>query len=721
MKKINYTYYLFIYIITIGIVFTHCKKEEIQLIQTKTMVGDSAVYFSNDAGKTFIKALYVNGVHYGNVDQGLYYSTNKGSSWTLSNISQKIDSIWYVANIFIAQGKTGLFGSTNGQQFTSLPIQATIKAVTTNNNLAILFTNKGVFTATNLQNINTTNITDSVQININLNNTIFVGTAKGLYYFNDNNFTLTNIKNSISNIYTNNGLIIANGDSLYFSTNGIEYKKVITLQNTYFANTNDSLYYSNNWGVSWVKSNIGKVDGVNYKDNFFEVLATNGKKYYSSDGADWVLDGIWYAKDDGPKYYYSRDGKKWYETNYVPSTITGMTYKYDKYVTQVNDRLKGEYIGYSNDGFNFIESFNSQDVANRIFYWKNKWYLLSGWLVNYSYPYPFNKVYSSVDGINWIYENGAVSDILRLCGLNDNFLLLGSGNIAKGIINLGSSWKNLDFNPITLYIDNNLIIVNKISGFNKYTLNGINWINLDINDWIYKITKSNNKFVATTNNIYYYSNDGINWFNSNFKIKDYFSLERNPYDIDIKAINGTFITSINYDTTNLLQKGIIFYSNDGLNWFKSNLDYSKWVSIDKIYVNDGIFYANTINNHYSYGCSPCDGDVYYSINGKDWYITGLQQNFRDEEDIKKINNVYVASMRSSANSPFSYSYNKLNFQPANSPSTRSSYKLAQGQNKIVGGIDHKGIFYTLDGINWLPTNITSGSGWGITINFYSKE
>ena len=42
------------------------------------------------------------------------------------------------------------------------------------------------------------------------------------------------------------------------------------------------------------------------------------------------------------------------------------------------------------------------------------------------------------------------------------------------------------------------------------------------------------------------------------------------------------------------------------------------------------------------------------------------------------------------------------------------------QNKIVDGLEHKCIFYTKDGINWIPTNLNTSGSWRITIKFYNK-
>lgn len=102
--KISFSCIVFAFVISLF----SCREEPIvePLIKSKTDVNKNTVLFSNDGGKTFIEALYVNGIYYGNVEGGLYYSTNKGVEWTLSNIGTKIDSIWYVSSFYIDKVRT---------------------------------------------------------------------------------------------------------------------------------------------------------------------------------------------------------------------------------------------------------------------------------------------------------------------------------------------------------------------------------------------------------------------------------------------------------------------------------------------------------------------------------------------------------------------------------------------------------------------------------------
>ena len=680
MKKINYTYYLFIYIITIGIVFTHCKKEEIQLIQTKIMVGDSAVYFSNDAGKTFIKALYVNGIHYGNVDQGLYYSTNKGSSWTLSNISQKIDSIWYVANIFIAQGKTGLFGSTNGQQFTSLLIQATIKAVTTNNNLAILFTNKGVFTATNLQNINATNITDSVQANLKINNTLLVGTVKGLYYFNDNNFTLTNLKNSINNIYTSNGLIIASGDSLYFSTNGNNWEKIINLGTIKFANTTDSLYYSND-GVNWMKSGVGRVEVVKSNGSIF-VTTSVGKTLYSTNGADWVTQPLLALTKEGQtpnifgKIYLSINGINWVQLNF-DKNVENIVNKNGIIVLSTTDG-----IYYSDNILNWVKTNINQPAT--IQFLNNKWFAINE-----------AGVYVSTNGKDWQITN------LSSKGNSDpntyRTSIVERGGVFYGVL------------PDD-YIDNFFFEFVFNNGRVFYSLDGLNWTRASISN-PFKVEYLSGIWVATScsygaTNVYY-SNDGINWVKS--ITEDYLSSSwlANFFQISLKIINNTFLISIvtKYNQIITQDSGLVELKYFGNTYYSSNGSNFKRTNLNKI--NLGSYYKNGI---YLVGATDTviikntqyvkNTHIYYSSDGINYIKSNL--SFR----VGVVNFDFIENMFICSN-PFSNSYisaDGKNWQEAPA-GFGSSNGIIYYRNIWIKPPSVNGIYYSLDGTNWQPTNL----------------
>ena len=682
LKQITdkYKYDWFIYIITIGIIFTHCKKEEIQLIQTKTMVNDTAVYFSNDAGKTFIKALYIQGIYYGNVEQGLYYSTNKGGSWMLSNVNQKIDSIWFVANIFIAQGKSGLFGSTNGQQFTNIPIQATIKAVTTTNNLIILFTNKGVFTATNLQNINPTNITDSVQTNVKINNTILVGTAKGLYYYNGNNFTLTNLQKSTSYIYTNNGLIFAQTDSLYFSTNATEFKKVITLQNIYFANTNDSLYYSSNSGITWLKSNIGQVDGVTYKDNFFEALATNGKKYYSSDGALWTF-GIFLigtANNNGVEsIWYSRNGKNYIKSNFfknnnqisAPGPINQILFNGNKYLAIVLTNFV-EGIGFSNSEIYYSENganwFNS-NIGNKkcsVSVFKGTYYLTNN-----------EEVYKSLNGIDW--------QKITLNGEANFYNLVGIINDKLHILNQGCIFPNCFYGKLFYSSDGNTFnsTNNKLMLFpNIYATNN--------NVTLFTNNSSNSGLSALDNNNFV----NVNTNNTDIVKKLYYLKDKWYYLVD------TIIENENKRFT------FMFYGTDYTNLNK----YFQKVYIASIgYVHDKFFMLTT--NDWGRGtCYDCFGLLYYSYDGINWLPTNIKMHTLSEieKHIKYYNGNWVGIKNadltvSLSKDGINWTMNNQNLNLFGDIYIFNNTFFAKDPLNIAAGR----LFYSNNGENWIRTDL----------------
>ena len=708
--KISFSCIVFAFVISLF----SCREEPIvePLIKSKTDVNKNTVLFSNDGGKTYIRALLVNGIYYGNVGVGLYYSTNKGVEWTLSNIGTKIDSIWYVSSFYIAQGKDSIYSSNNGQTFTKLNINAKILGITLMGNQVMMLTNKGVFTTTNGQDINPTAVTDSVQAFLTFNNSVLIGTRKGLYQSNGENITLTNVNQSVSSLYKSNKLALAKADSLYFTTNGMVWKPVIKLNNIYFANATDSLYVSND-NVNWRNGNLGAVSTLIYKDNFIETTL-NGKKYYSSDGVEWGS-GVYLVGVNYNALFYSRDGKNFYKSNNINGNwipilkFNNIYYSYQWGLIDGSKELP-HILYYSYDGINWtkLNLILANDVYHRF---HNEYFIFNNKLIIVI----DGGVFASSDGINFTKTlNANLSYIKKV-----NTIIYASGDktyyskdgVNWGLINISN--RNSNHIPDVFYV-NNLFF----GGGSVYSENGIDFYQTNLIGGSRQVEYLNGNYVCqTTDNGGYYSTDGKNWVKSNLNYNNHniytpiLSYFPKRYEfLSIKKLNNTLLCNITIDTTNQLLKSILYYSKDGVNWAETNINLQNWIYIDDFYEVNGRLFLTNKEEYYKYGCSRCSGFMYTSIDGITWIKTNLS-SFPSSIMYDSQKNIYLASIGTNkqTNAP-SYSLDGINWYSSSGINNHYyTYPITKANNRLYASTASRGVYFSYDGKSYLPTNLTEGS------------
>ena len=727
-KNLFFTFFTIFFFIVI----VSCNKDalKVQLIQSKIDAMDSAVLFSNDGGKTYIRALLVNGIYYGNVEAGLYYSTNKGAEWALSNIATKIDSIWYVSSFYIAQGKDSIYSSHNGKDFTKLNVNAKVLGVKFISNQVFLLTNKGVFTTTNGLDINATNIKDSVQTSLIFNNIFLIGTNSGLYNLNGTNFNLTNLTNGVNHLYSSNKIILALTDSLYFSTNGLLWKPIIKLNNIYFANAPDSLYVSNDsW--NWKNGNLGSVFSLMYKDSFIETNPINGKKYYSSNGLDWER-GIYIVGMTYGGLFYSKDGKTFYPSK-NPDGTWGSVISWDPkiqfnniyFIEKYEDFNKPDVPYYSYDGINwnkvnftFINS-GSFHAFNHYFIFNNKMIIVGSGVFVTSDGLNFTKTldkevrniyrFNDIIFVTDYYNNTYYS---RDC-INWNLI-----NIINGTVR--SYYRNISYANNIFFVTENQYNKRKL----LYSNNGIDFYNTNLvtpdginNTGFSNVEYLNGKYhcVSYRDGVYY-SLDGITWYKSNFDFSNrniyYYDDYQNVY---LKKLNNTLLLNLQIDTIDV-RKSILYYSKNGETWLETNINLQTWLIVNNSFEVNGRLYSTTSDIATRSFLGP-KGNTYTSIDAINWYQTTIT-DYQAKITYDSQRNIYLSNNQTNyqANAP-SYSYDGINWNSSNGINGFfNTWPITKANNRLYASTISKGVYFSFNGINYFPTNLTEG-GFSNVVHF----
>ena len=298
---------------------------------------NNGIYYSNNAGKNWSSCIDVSNIQFNNIymngqnaiaavnyygtsliKSGLYYSNNAGQTWTssadVSNInfnSVCIDG----SNCIAISDVSGLYYSNNaGQTWTKSNILVTIDSLGNqlymNDQNAIVYMNKQFYYSTNSgQSWDQDRI--DIQgaelfppcIQMNQNNAIIATYQNGIYYDNSNNGKFnfnTNYTIILCTYMVNQSAIAGTTSGLYYSSDyghtwiqsNISTNKFnsvqmdITGQNCIAGSDSSGLYYSTNYGQTWASTNITSNGFQNLfidnSNNYFAISIDN-KFYYSKD------------------------------------------------------------------------------------------------------------------------------------------------------------------------------------------------------------------------------------------------------------------------------------------------------------------------------------------------------------------------------------------------------------------------------------------------------
>ncbi len=193
----------------------------------------------------------------------------------------------------------------------------------------------------------------------------------------------------------------------------------------------------------------------------------------------------------------------------------------------------------------------------------------------------------------------AQADWVQVSGLGVTRLTNDGNNIYAGSVklyvstNMGIEWSIL-YNPSIGGVQALNIIDNHIwigSFYNNlYTTNsGVNWINVNLNQWVYWFTTHNSKIFAGTesNGCYISSNYGVNWYPSGYIWEDVLCF--------LSSGNRLFAGT---------SQGLYYTTNDGSNWYLTS---ANTVGVLSIINNGSKLFAGTLLGVYS---STNNGDTW---------------------------------------------------------------------------------------------------------------
>jgi hypothetical protein len=481
---------------------------------------------------------------------------------------------------------------------------------------------------------NSTINTDIQDLDYN-NNMWIVATNKNIYYSTDGiNWTITNASpgsetyNYFDDIYYGNGTWIVRGyKKLCYSTDGVTWNDSTAIYNAtssldmiecygelWLANTSTGFYYSTN-GINWTTIGItpSMFSTIYYENNMWLLFDNdNNVIYYSTDGILWSLcsipegilqygiyhkNNMWFViimDDDGSDLMHlcqSTDGITWTLTN-ISANYINIKYVIDKWIVTTYNEI-GLVSYYSLDGI----TWNNGPTTN----------------FNYSSYYPANGMVVSWDntGIKYsidgeIFHPTNITDPIKMCwneggvwfatkiqiSENGNIISVASYYSIDGIL-----WQMMDILIAPSYVMN-------MGDVAEYYNDG-KWIK--VNALPIMGGGSDPEYQ------YYHSTNGIDW--------DYINLFDIPYNYFKYIYYANNLWVANIYILNDSQDGwygCTCYSEDGINWVKSNMGVNTSYMIqDEIQC---CYYANNI-----WVAAGMMG-IYYSYDGKTWQQTARDNN-----------------------------------------------------------------------------------------------
>lgn len=235
---------------------------------------------------------------------------------------------------------------------------------------------------------------------------------------------------------------------------------------------------------------------------------------------------------------------------------------------------------------------------------------------------------TSSNGINWTQKSTYITDHIYSAAFGDNKFIIGTNTGKIKISNDGLSWGSSVvqvFESSATYVIRGLAygagvwVAGTVYGLIKYSNDGVTWTtaNSGVGSQINSISFINGKFYAccADNNIIY-SNDGITWTKAIMPTISYVVRK-------IAYGNGKYLAACN--------GGNVLTSTDGITWtlLRKLSDYD----------NNSIIYDDK-NNRFVIGTG--EGGIFYSNNGISFFKAGIYfDNGRSIYNIISFNGIYV--------------------------------------------------------------------------------
>ena len=421
------------------------------------------------------------------------------------------------------------------------------------------------------------------------------------------------------------------------------------------------------------------------------------------------------------KLCYSRDGISWTVLDLEGDILYNNNVFYLKNSNSIY--ILKDYIMWVKTSIQYANNltFNIIGYYNNIFY---------AYIQSYNYT---SGVYRSDDGINWsmVYSNTSINYVISYLCCNDGMLHIIHGNNICYSVDDGITWNECVYSSDTVmsnlgsikYHNGKWFIVCR-DGF-YYSTNGMTWYKSNINIsgyYINSICYTTNIIVASISGygLWYSTDDGITWNQSNYTTKSYDRLFYNngiwhagsqnmQYDIhysidginwnqcigssdrltEIKYVNNVFIS---FDSTAEQPK----YSTDGITWIEvGNIDVLMYNSMYKKQVVQDILFINNIWFAFS------NTYMMYSHDLISWNICNeVIGHEKNKSKLIYFNDKYIYINNSISYSEDYITWNILEGSPC--------FNYAKYSNGLWVLCSNFGLYYSTDGITWTQSNITTG-------------
>ncbi|MDR3666504.1 MAG: T9SS type A sorting domain-containing protein, partial [Ignavibacteriaceae bacterium] len=455
-------------------------------------------------------ALQGNNIYAGIFGNGIYLSTDNGTSWSdvnngltnkyVSSIAVKGNNIFVGAGL--GNGESGVFLSgNNGANWTKINNGLTdtlVSAITVSDDNVFAGTASGTFISTD-NGSDWSLVKNGLPVNTyvrSLNGSqdrIYAGTDKdGIYFSTDDGLSWASLNNGlpVSNILTvanngNNLLAGTNGDGVYQSTdNGASWVEsssgiintsinsmLLSGNNIFSAAGNEGIYLSSNDGTSWSHLKNGMPDTYIYTlasgaNNIFAGTSSSGIIVSTNNGLGWTTANTGLSSPNSENFISL--------TPFGDNLLAG-TYEGRVYITD-NNKISWNCIG----DFGAARSINAMAISGSYIFAAIGQGNGSG------------GVWRTSDyGTNWIQMNSglfALNDVydIAVCGNNIIARVTGDGAGESGIFISSdncNSWKQIKYNGVSLTGESPLSVSgNEIFFGTSYysTDNGVTWNTISV-------------------------------------------------------------------------------------------------------------------------------------------------------------------------------------------------------------------------------------------------
>lgn len=191
-------------------------------------------------------------------------------------------------------------------------------------------------------------------------------------------------------------------------------------------------------------------------------------------------------------------------------------------------------------------------------------------------------------------------------------------------------------------------------------------------------TKNNIIFAGSSNGVFYTTNYGINWIQTNL----------NNHQVEDLVLKDSMIIAGTSDS------GIYLSLDYGETWIHTSLNNCH---AECIVIKDNHIFVGT----YVYGVYRSDD------NGYNWSLTGLTGQIEEMAVIG--NNIFAGKM-----GVYKSTNDGINWTATNLPPNRYIYSFATAENILYAGTYGQGVYFTTNyGDTWVQTSLNSGAIFGL--------